>query len=104
MDKIAAEIFAPLLAGMSGQPMSEAIKRYREVEDMAAARFCTIRVPRVEVTLHPRGVDPRDLHWTRTGTLTDDQTQRMYELLIDDPAVTAKAEAIAEKLARGEVV
>lgn len=62
----------------------------------------TIRVPRVEVALcdgNPR--DP-DAHW-HCGYLNEEQTQRLYELLLEDTAVAIKAELIAEKLGRGEV-
>ena len=85
--------------GGIGQPAAP-IQRYQDVQAMHT--HCTIRVPRVEVELcygSPR--DP-DAVW-RFGKLTDDQTQRMYELLMDNPAVIALAESIAAKLARGEI-
>lgn len=91
MDKIAAEIFAPLLANMAGKALKP-----------SDSNDCIIKVPRVEVALcdgNPR--DP-DAHW-HCGYLNEEQTQRLYELLLEDPAIASKADAIAEKLATGEM-
>lgn len=69
----------------------------------ATTKRCTICVERIEVTIHPEHLDPRDVYFDRTGLLTDDQTQRAYDLLLQDDAVCAKLDAIAVKLARGDV-
>lgn len=67
----------------------------------ALTQRCAIRVPRVEVTLSSD--NPLDPETHRTGQLTDELTQRAYDLLLEDDAVGAKLDAIAVKLARGEL-
>ena len=79
----------------------EAAAMYRNVQ--ALRQRCTIRVERIEVTIGLEGSDPRDSYFDRTGYLTDDQTQRAYDLLLEDQAVCAKLDAIAVKLAKGEL-
>lgn len=99
MDKIAQEIFAPLLASMAGKPLTRAIDQYQKIA--ALDEYITIRVPKIEVTVHPRGLDGRDAHFDRTGFLDHQQTQRAYELLVE--AYPDVFEAIATRLAKGEI-
>lgn len=67
----------------------------------ALTQRCTIRVPRVEVTLPSD--NPADPETWKTGLLTDELTQKAYDLLLQDDVVGAKLDAIAAKLARGDV-
>ena len=101
MDKIAQEIFAPLLASMAGKPLTRAIDNYAKVQ--ALAKRCTVRVDRLHTTVHV-AAGGADVYFDRSGYLTDDQTQRAIDLLLDDPAVMEKLDIIANKLARGELV
>lgn len=97
MDKIAAEIFAPLLAGMAGKPLTSAIKAYTEIEAMQ--EYTTIRVPLCEASF-PNG-NPRDpeADW-RDGLLTEEQTRRVYDLLFNDADVLIKIDALARRVAK----
>lgn len=79
----------------------EACTRYRNVQ--ALHQRCTIRVERIEVTIGLEGGDPRDSYFDRTGYLTDDQTQRAYDILLDNADVCARLDVIAMKLAKGEL-
>jgi hypothetical protein len=97
MDKIAAEIFAPLLAGMAGKPLTRAIQSYRDVE--ALHQSLTIRVPLIEVELSSR--NPGDADTWRTAVLDHHLTQRAYELLVE--AYPDVFEAIARRLAEGKI-
>jgi hypothetical protein len=97
-----AERSAGNAMGSMPKSQQEAVAQYRNVQ--ALHRACTIRVERLEVTIGLEGSDPRDSYFDRSGYLTDDQTQRAYDLLMDDPSVCAKLDAIAVKLAKGELV
>jgi len=72
---------------------------YSNVE--ALTKRCTIRVDRLEATVHPKGLDPRDVYFDRTGYLTDDQNQRAYEILA--ARHMDELDAIANQLASGEL-
>lgn len=97
MDKIAAEIFAPLLASMSGKPLTKAIQSYRDVE--ALSQWVTIRVPVIEVELSSR--NPLDAETWRTAFLDDAMTRRAYELLVE--AFPDVFDAICRRLAEGKL-
>jgi hypothetical protein len=77
MDKIAQQIFAPLLAGMSGTTQAKAVQQYRNVQ--ALQTHTTIRVEKLEVTLprdhtcHPEVV--------RTGYVDDSTLEDAIRIL-----------------------
>lgn len=96
MDKIAAEIFDPLLAGMAGKPLTSAIKAY---EDSQSTYYCTILVPLCEAEYtndNPRDPEAR---W-HEGLLTEEQTRRVYDLLFSDADVIIKIDALARRVAK----
>lgn len=98
IDRIFAESTERL---MKPSKLTKAIEAYQNVQ--ALHQHCTIRVERIEVTIGLEGGDTRDSYFDRTGYLTDDQTQRAYDILLDDADICAKLDAIAVKLAKGEI-
>ncbi len=69
---------------------------------MIAYHTVSITVDQIEVTLHPRGLDGRDVHFDRAVVLSADDTQRAYEILAERHL--DELEAIATALAKGELV
>jgi hypothetical protein len=92
MDKNAHPVFAGILGAFGGAAY----------QNVAALRdYAIITVPSIEVTLHPRGMDGRDVHFDQTGFITEEQTQRAYLLLAERHA--DELELIAEQIVRGDL-